>query len=193
MGAAKKFVRLPATIRGKTSMFSTTNRPEIAISGPTEGLYRLEANQWIPRSRSDLFAFFADAFQLEILTPPWLHFSVVTPPPITMAEGLLIDYRLRLHGIPLRWQSRISLWEPDVRFVDEQVRGPYSHWHHEHVFSDADQGTHCRDIVHYRVPGGRFIDRFFVRPDLRRIFAFRQKKLQELFDKNLSCQQSNGQ
>ncbi len=165
-------------------MPTTTSRPEIVISRTTGGLFRLDANQWIPRPRRDVFAFFADAFQLEILTPPWLHFSVLTPPPITMAEGLLIDYRLRLHGISLRWQSRISLWEPDVRFVDEQVHGPYAHWHHEHIFSDADNGTLCHDIVHYRVPGGRLMDRFFVRPDLTRIFTYRQQQLHKLFDQS---------
>lgn len=149
--------------------------------GPTGIGYRLEASQFLPQSRERVCEFFSDAFQLETLTPCWLHFSVLTPPPIRIATGTLIDYRLRVHGIPLRWRSRIREWEPPWRFVDEQIHGPYRYWHHQHIFEVVDGGTLCRDVVDYRVYGGPLVNALFVRPDLLKIFAFRQSKLRELF------------
>lgn len=143
--------------------------------------FRLQAVQWLRESRERVFALFGDAFQLETLTPPWLNFAVITPAPIPMEPGTLIDYRLRLHGLPLRWQSRISVWEPPERFVDEQTRGPYRRWHHEHRFEATDGGTLCWDTVDYEVFGGRLINALFVRPDIEKIFAYRQRKLRELF------------
>lgn len=143
--------------------------------------WQLSAEMYIPQPREDVFAFFADAMRLEDLTPPWLHFHVLTPPPIAMHEGTLIDYRLRIHGLPMRWQSRISLWDPPYQFADEQTRGPYRLWRHTHQFEAQGAGTLCRDIVEYRAPGGWPIDRLFVRPDLRKIFGYRQRRLAELF------------
>lgn len=143
--------------------------------------YRLEATVWLPVARDDVFAFFSDAHQLEVLTPPWLNFRVLTPQPIAMRAGLLIDYRLRLHGLPMRWQSRIDVWEPPLRFVDVQTRGPYRYWRHEHQFVEQDGGTLCQDIVDYEVPGGALVERWLVRPDLRTIFGFRRQKMAELF------------
>ncbi len=147
---------------------------------PSSRGYRLAASQFLPQSRERLFEFFADAFQLETLTPGWLHFSVLTPAPIQIARGALIDYRLRLHGIPIRWQSVISVWEPPFRFVDEQTRGPYRRWHHEHQFEEVAGGTLCRDIVDYEVYGGPLINTFFVRRDLLKIFRYRQDKLRAI-------------
>jgi ligand-binding SRPBCC domain-containing protein len=163
-------------------MTRAVNADQIWITGsPTGRGSRLEATQFLPYPREVVFQFFADAFQLEMITPPWLRFVVLTPAPITMRLGLRIDYRLRLHGVPVRWQSAISAWEPPTRFVDEQIRGPYRRWHHEHRFEGVDGGTLCRDIVDYQVPGGPIVDRLFVRRDLRRIFRFRQRKLAALF------------
>ena len=147
---------------------------------PTGHGFRLEAIQLLSQPRDVVFEFFSDAFQLETLTPPWLNFCVLTPAPIRIAAGTLIDYRLRLHGVPIRWQSRICVWEPPFRFVDEQTRGPYRRWHHEHTFEPVDGGTLCRDIVDYAVPGGRLIDAIFIRHDLRKIFLFRLRRLAEL-------------
>lgn len=143
--------------------------------------WRLEASQVLPRPREEVYEFFSDASNLQELTPPWLHFSVVTPSPIQIATGVVIDYRLRVHGIPLRWQSRISEWEPPMRFVDEQVRGPYRRWRHEHRFESIEGGTLCRDQVEYEVHGGAVIHTLFVRRDLLTIFTFRQRKLGEHF------------
>ena len=141
----------------------------------------LTASQWLPQPRDKVFAFFSDATQLETITPPSLSFSVLSPLPIAMQPGTLIDYRLRLRGIPLRWQSRIEVWEPPLRFVDVQVRGPYRRWHHEHIFEEFQGGTVCRDVVDYAVPGGWLVDRLLVRRDLLKIFAFRQQTLARLF------------
>lgn len=144
------------------------------------GAFQLETQLLIPQSRERVFGFFADAFQLETITPPWLRFEVLTPGPIPIAAGTLIDYRLRLHRVPIRWRTRISVWEPPFRFVDEQLRGPYRKWHHEHTFETVNDGTLCRDVVTYAVRGGTLIHALFVRRDLLKIFAYRQNRLREL-------------
>jgi hypothetical protein len=99
-----------------------------------------------------------------------------------MKQGALIDYRLRLRGIPIRWQSEITAWEPPHRFVDEQCRGPYRRWIHEHTFAGRDGGTLARDRVQYAVPGGSLVDYLFVARDLKRVFAFRQETLRRIFE-----------
>ena len=143
--------------------------------------FRLDTSHWLPRPPEEVFHFYADAFNLERLTPPWLRFQVNTPPPIVMLAGVEIDYRLRLKGVPLSWRSRITAWEPPFRFVDEQVRGPYRRWVHEHTFTPRDGGTLVRDLVEYDMLGGWLVDRLMVRRDLSRIFAYRQQRLAELF------------
>ena len=143
--------------------------------------FRLDTSHWLPRPPEEVFHFYADAFNLERLTPPWLRFQVNTPPPIAMVAGVEIDYRLRLKGVPLSWRSRITAWEPPFRFVDEQVRGPYRRWVHEHTFTPRDGGTLVRDLVEYDMLGGWLVDRLIVRRDLSRIFAYRQQRLAELF------------
>lgn len=136
---------------------------------------------WLPRPIHEVFDFFSDAGNLEILTPPWLKFQILTPRPIEMRVGALIDYRLRVHGIPLRWRSEITGWKPPHRFVDEQRRGPYRLWHHQHTFEPRGTGTLCWDIVKYAVFFDTLIHRFFIRPDIEKIFNFRQRKMRELF------------
>jgi ligand-binding SRPBCC domain-containing protein len=118
---------------------------------------------------------------LERLTPPWLHLEIITPPATAIRQGTLLDYRLRLRGLPLRWQSEISVWEPPQRFVDRQTKGPYSLWVHEHSFADRDNGTVVGDHVEYAVSGGRLVQKFFVAPDLERIFQYRRRVLEEIF------------
>ena len=136
---------------------------------------------WLPLPPAELFPFFADAANLQALTPPWLHFEIITPQPIVMREGMLIDYRLRVHGLPLRWRTRINAWEPPRRFVDEQLRGPYRQWIHEHTFEARDGGTLCRDRVSYAVPFDFLTHRWLVRPDVERIFQFRADALRRRF------------
>ena len=143
--------------------------------------FTLDIEHWLPRQPEDVFDFYADAFNLERLTPPWLRFEVVTPAPITMRAGVEIDYRLRLHGLSLKWRSRITDWDPPRRFVDEQIRGPYRKWVHEHTFTPQEGGTLVGDHVQYAMFGGWLADRLLVRRDLKRIFAFRQERLAEMF------------
>lgn len=143
--------------------------------------FTLHSEQWLPRPPDEVFDFYADAFNLELLTPPWLRFQVVTPPPIAMAAGVEIQYRLRLHGIPMTWQSRITEWEPPHHFVDEQIKGPYRIWRHRHLFTPQDGGALVQDAVEYAMLGGWLADRLLVRRDLRRIFAYRQARLAETF------------
>jgi len=150
---------------------------EIDIRRVGRNRFRLQTEQHLARSREEVFAFFADAHNLERVTPPWLHFRILTPPPIEMRAGLLIDYRLRLRGVPLRWRSEITAWEPPHRFVDEQRSGPYLSWVHEHTFAEAGAGTLVRDRVDYGVPGGATVNRLFVAPDLRKIFTYRQERM----------------
>lgn len=150
---------------------------QIAPDPQRRGIYQLLTEQWFPVDRDTIFPFFSDAGNLEAITPPWLHFHVLTPRPIDMHPGQLIDYKLRLHYIPLRWQTEIAAWEPPVRFVDRQVKGPYHLWVHEHTFEVQDGGTLMRDRVEYQVPGGRLIHNLLVRGDLEQIFTFRRQIL----------------
>jgi len=136
---------------------------------------------WLPLPPDQLFPFFADAANLDAITPSWLHFQIVTPLPIAMKTGALIDYRLRVRGLPVRWRTRISAWQPPYRFMDEQLRGPYRQWIHEHTFEAREGGTLARDRVCYAVPLDFLLHRWFVRPDIERIFRFRSEALRRRF------------
>ncbi|HSM12902.1 MAG TPA: SRPBCC family protein [Thermoanaerobaculia bacterium] len=144
-------------------------------------VHAFESEIWLPQPRREVFEFFSDAGNLERITPPWVHFRVLTPQPIEMRPGALIDYRLRLRGLPLGWRTLISEWEPPVRFVDLQLRGPYRLWHHTHAFEERDGGTLCADRVLYAVPFDRLVHERLVRPDVERIFAHRRQALAALF------------
>ena len=138
----------------------------------------IERRQVIRAPLERVFAFFAEARNLEAITPPWLRFEVLTPEPVEMRAGTLIDYRLRLHGAPLRWLTLIEAWEPGRMFVDRQIAGPYRLWHHTHRFSDHPDGTVVHDRVRYELPLGRLgmiAQRAFVRRDLDRVFAYRRE------------------
>ncbi len=144
-------------------------------------LFTLETKLWLPQPPESIFSFFADAANLERLTPPWLHFRILTPLPITMAVGARFDYRLRYRGFPLRWRTEILAWEPPHRFVDSQIKGPYRKWVHEHTFVAQDGGTLATDIVEYALLGGAFANALLIGRDVERIFAYRRQRLQEIF------------
>jgi ligand-binding SRPBCC domain-containing protein len=146
-------------------------------SRTTAGAFTLSRSVWLPAFPEDLFPFFAAAENLNLLTPPWLHFRILTPLPIDMRAGTLITYRLRLRGIPLRWLTQISAWDPPRLFIDRQLKGPYREWVHTHRFTAVDGGTRVEDHVRYRVPGGALVHALVVRPELERIFDFRQRAL----------------
>jgi ligand-binding SRPBCC domain-containing protein len=138
--------------------------------------------QFLPRPRADVFAFFAAAANLERITPPELRFRILTPPTITMQPGTLIDYRLSLFGVPFTWQTRINEWNPPHVFTDEQIRGPYREWVHTHTFAEAADGTIVRDEVAYRLPlfpAGEMAWPI-VRLQIERIFSYRRRRLAEL-------------
>ena len=140
----------------------------------------LRAECFLPLPQETVFPFFADAANLEALTPEFLRFSIVSPQPIAMEVGTLIDYRIRVHGLPMRWRTRIAAWEPPHRFVDEQLRGPYRQWIHEHRFEAVPGSTRVLDHVRYVVPGGPLaplLHALFVKRDLRRIFTWRAQRL----------------
>jgi ligand-binding SRPBCC domain-containing protein len=128
-----------------------------------------------------VFALFSDVANLEALTPAFLRFRVLTPAPIEMRRGTLIDYRLVVRGVPLPWRSEITHWLPPWRFVDRQVRGPYRLWIHEHQFEQHGGATVCRDRVTWATAGGEPVRRWLVSPDLERIFAHRRKELARRF------------
>lgn len=137
----------------------------------------LHTRLFLPQPLDPVFAFFADASNLDAVTPPWLHFRILTPLPLAVRKGTLIDYRLRLHGLPVSWRTEITSWDPPHGFVDEQRRGPYTLWRHEHVFTETDEGTLIEDRVRYRMPGGVLAHALLVRRDLERIFRYRQERV----------------
>jgi ligand-binding SRPBCC domain-containing protein len=159
------------------------------LSTAFETLFEREADwyetvQWIPKSLPEVFAFFSEAKNLETLTPPLLQFKIKSVSTPSIQKGTEIDSGLRLHGLPLAWTTRIEEWQPENKFVDIQLKGPYSLWHHTHEFQAMDGGTWMRDRVRYRLPlgsMGRGVAGALVRSDLTQIFDYRRKRIFELF------------
>lgn len=154
-------------------------------------VFTLEREQTVAQPIERVFAFFADPHNLEALTPPWLNFRILACSTPAIGEGTRIDYALRLHGIPLRWQSLIRSFDPPRGFVDEQLRGPYQSWVHEHGFEDLGGSTRVRDRVRYSVLGGALVERLFVRGDVRRIFDYRAERLPLLLDQASAAAQAS--
>lgn len=139
------------------------------------------AEQSLPRPIDEVFAFFSDAANLEKITPPSVRFHILTPTPIGMEVGTLIDYKLRIKGLPIRWRTRISEWDPPHKFADEQLKGPYHLWYHTHWFKPDGDGTLIGDRIEYRPRGGPLINALFVKRDVKAIFTHRQQVLAEMF------------
>jgi ligand-binding SRPBCC domain-containing protein len=149
----------------------------------------LRRRQELAQPVGPVFEFFAQARNLERITPPWLRFEVRTPEPVRMEVGRLIDYRLRYRGVPLGWTSEIEAWEPGREFVDRQVRGPYGLWHHRHTFAETRAGTMIEDEVHYAAPlgiVGELAQPLLIERDLQRIFDYRHDAVVRILDRPTS-------
>lgn len=164
----------------------TPNFPRINFASEdasVEGAHRIEQEQFVARPRDEVFAFFSDARNLELLTPPWLNFQIEEIPD-ELKSGALIRYRLKLRGMPIHWITRIEEWVPGERFVDTQIAGPYSLWHHTHEFEDVEGGTMIRDTVRYRIPFGplgEVVRRTLVARDTEKIFNYRRERIDAEF------------
>jgi len=144
---------------------------------------RFLMRQWVPLSKADTFAFFSDHMNLEVITPPDLRFKVIGIDTKSIQAGSLIDYKLRLNGIPFKWQTKIDTWNPDESFVDTQLKGPYAKWHHTHSFEELDGGTMMTDLVRYRLPMGyigRLAGGWYVDGNVRAIFNYRFENLEKI-------------
>lgn len=158
--------------------------PSPVTIAPAGDRWELSCSQWVPRAPEQIFPFFGTAHNLERLTPDFLRFKILDAPTAPLTTGSRIAYRLQLHGIPVRWKTRIDAWTPPRRFIDRQVSGPFRLWHHLHEFIPRDGGTLMRDTVTfdvycrwlYHTPALGWID-----GDLKRIFEYRQMQIAELF------------
>ncbi len=145
--------------------------------------FTLRRSLWVPKPLEEVFSFFSDVRNLERITPKWLNFRSVDRPE-TMAEGAHIEHKLKIRCVPVTWVSEIIQWDPPYGFVDEQRKGPYRFWRHEHSFREERDGTVCEDVVKYAVLGGEIVNRLFIAPDLKKIFDYRQDKLKKIFTRS---------
>lgn len=148
-------------------------------------IHRLERTEQIQRPLDAVFSFFADATNLEGITPRFLRFRILTPTPVEMRRGARIDYAMSLFWVPVRWRTRITEWDPGIRFVDEQEAGPYAVWRHTHEFVSRGDATLVHDVVEYALPLGplgTLAHLLFVRRTLARIFDFRRDATRRLLD-----------
>lgn len=147
-------------------------------------LYSLKRQQLISRNLEETFSFFSRPENLALITPASLKFQMLTPSPIEMKEGAIIDYTVRPFGFPLRWTTFITEFKPPYRFADLQLRGPYAYWHHAHTFSETDDGTLMADEIHYALPFGfigRLAHAIAVKRQLQGIFDYRKELLVQFF------------
>lgn len=138
----------------------------------------------INKPLSEVFEFFSNAENLNKITPPDMQFKILTPLPIIIKKGTLIDYKIKVNGIPFNWQTEISEWEPNKRFIDKQLKGPYRVWIHEHTFEEKDGKTIMNDHVQFLSPGWflePIINKLFIEKKVKGIFAYREKILTNLF------------
>lgn len=156
--------------------------PELPPMITREGSeYVLRCRVRLPRRREELFPFFSDARNLEKMTPELLHLTVLNTGEIEMKVGTIINYRLKIRGVPLKWRTQIIVWKPPGRFADLQLKGPYRQWIHEHTFVDEGETTLMQDTVRYKVPGGVLVHDLLVKRDVLNIFTYRSEVLAQLF------------
>lgn len=151
-------------------------------------IHTLFREQWIERRLDSIFPFFERPENLPLITPPELDFQLLTPAPVEMKDGRIIDYTIRVLGRKVRWRTIISTYKPPFSFVDEQLKGPYSFWHHTHTFLPEHNGTRIIDEVRYALPVwlpafvSRLLNRWYVQPELQRIFNYRRLQFEKIFD-----------
>ena len=147
-------------------------------------IYTLRREQFIPRPPVEVFHFFSNAANLQEITPPFLDFEILTPQPVEIRSGTMLDYRLKWHGLPIRWQTKIIEWNPPHGFVDLQVKGPYHLWRHMHQFRPEGEGTMMLDSLNYALPLGvlgTLAHSVKVRKDVEGIFDYRRQRIEEIF------------
>jgi ligand-binding SRPBCC domain-containing protein len=148
--------------------------------------YIFEQETIIGNPLNEVFQFFSNAENLAKITPDNLKFQIKSPLPIKMEAGTLIDYQIKIYNIPFHWRTKITVWDPPVRFVDVQLTGPYKMWIHEHSFEELGGSTKMSDKIQYQVPGGLFaplVHRLRVKKDVENIFKFREKIIKQIFSK----------
>ena len=143
--------------------------------------YQLKTSMKFKKSVEEIFDFFSSINNLDLITPPFLKFRILSNKNVRIQNGTIFKYRLSLHGVPIIWKSRINNWDPPYKFVDEQIMGPFLSWSHLHKFSKENEFTFIEDIVDYKVLGGFLIHELFVKKDLINIFSFRKEKLKKIF------------
>jgi len=151
-------------------------------------IYKIKTEQFIKRSLAEVFDFFSRPENLAEITPSELHFKILSPQPLEMKQGAVIDYTIKLFKIPVHWRTLISTYEPPYRFVDEQIKGPYSYWHHTHIFKEVNDGVEIYDSVSYSIPFGllgRLLHAVWIKRNLERIFKFRKNVIDQIFSKNI--------
>lgn len=149
-------------------------------------IYELRRQIFVPAPLEDVFSFFSNAENLNLITPPWLYFKILTPLPIVMKKNAFIDYSIKLLGLRMTWSTEITVWQPPAKFVDRQIKGPYRVWEHTHLFEEKGEGTQMEDVIQYAVPGfvlSPLVHFLFVRPRLEKIFTFRENSILEYFDR----------
>ncbi len=172
--------------RGFQYLYPTLKEALFQIfEGIGQNEHRFSSVQFIPKNKVELFNFFSKAENLEMITPPWLNFKILKKSTPSIQEGTLIDYRLKIHGVPIHWRTKIEEWISNERFTDTQLKGPYSKWHHTHRFEEIPGRTLMWDDVIYRLPAGNLGSLFglpLVRKDISKIIEFRKKKILEVFN-----------
>jgi ligand-binding SRPBCC domain-containing protein len=156
----------------------------LLISGKLMRIYTIERRQLVHRPLEEIFTFFSRPENLGLLTPKQVGFNILTPSPISMQTGALIDYTIKVLGIRTRWTTLITDFVHGSRFVDVQLKGPYAYWHHEHRFTETDDGTLITDVIHYAMPLGVFgsiIHELFVKSRLNFIFNYRAGEIEKRF------------
>ena len=148
--------------------------------------FQINKTQFIEKPIDVVFSFFSKPENLEKITPQYLHFEILNDSPIHMKEGLVINYKMKIRKIPVKWSSVIKSYNPPFSFIDEQIKGPYAFWYHEHKFIKEKGGTRVDDCIKYKIPFGffgRLVNKLWVANDLEEIFNFRKNTINDIFDK----------